>query len=414
MFSLVGPQADEVVEKLQAGAVVGAPYGSHTLLSFQGEGQGVGLGSGRGRRGSRSLHRTSSQRVAPPHPCGVGAHWCRHHARRACPRDAPPTPTPTHHSSHKHALHTTSYTSPSPPPPPPHTHTHTPPCLSALCRQARDCGGRRRPARPWLHLHRRRVGGGRRVEGADGPGEAPRQAAGGLQGSRPALEEHLAACPACLPACLTGGPCRGATAPFRPPHRLPPRGPCRRRVLSLPGPMCGRWRAWWRGAPPWAQSLQRSTPLWRPASTTPCPCRRAATLARRRLPRSEIASEQVFRNNFDDRKIKCFYHLPGSGARAAGRAAGLPRRRGAGSTAGAGGVQAARLEPAGCRQHGWSQRGAGLGGTVHACNARRPLPTHAEPGRGAIAPPQTVQPPLHPRAAAPLGLPCRRRRRFTT
>jgi hypothetical protein len=36
MFSLVGPQADEVLQRLQAGAICDAPYGSHTLLSFQG------------------------------------------------------------------------------------------------------------------------------------------------------------------------------------------------------------------------------------------------------------------------------------------------------------------------------------------------------------------------------------------
>ena len=37
MFSLVGPTADAVVQQLQAGALVDAPYGSHTLLSFAGE-----------------------------------------------------------------------------------------------------------------------------------------------------------------------------------------------------------------------------------------------------------------------------------------------------------------------------------------------------------------------------------------
>lgn len=34
MFSLLGPQADAVMQKLQAGAIVGAAHASHSLLSF--------------------------------------------------------------------------------------------------------------------------------------------------------------------------------------------------------------------------------------------------------------------------------------------------------------------------------------------------------------------------------------------
>lgn len=37
MFSLLGPQADEIMQQLQAGAIVGAPHGTHTLLSFGGK-----------------------------------------------------------------------------------------------------------------------------------------------------------------------------------------------------------------------------------------------------------------------------------------------------------------------------------------------------------------------------------------
>jgi len=36
MFSLLGPQADAVMQQLQAGALCDAPYGSHTVLSFSG------------------------------------------------------------------------------------------------------------------------------------------------------------------------------------------------------------------------------------------------------------------------------------------------------------------------------------------------------------------------------------------
>lgn len=36
MFSLLGPQADAIMQQLQAGSVCDAPYGTHTLLSFQG------------------------------------------------------------------------------------------------------------------------------------------------------------------------------------------------------------------------------------------------------------------------------------------------------------------------------------------------------------------------------------------
>ncbi|KAI3429808.1 hypothetical protein D9Q98_010121 [Chlorella vulgaris] len=46
MFSLVGPQADQVLQRLQAGAICDAPYGSHTLLSFQGKPVIVAVGGG--------------------------------------------------------------------------------------------------------------------------------------------------------------------------------------------------------------------------------------------------------------------------------------------------------------------------------------------------------------------------------
>ena len=36
MFSVLGPQADAVMQQLQAGGICGAPYGAHTLLSFRG------------------------------------------------------------------------------------------------------------------------------------------------------------------------------------------------------------------------------------------------------------------------------------------------------------------------------------------------------------------------------------------
>lgn len=36
MFSLLGPQADQIMQQLQAGAIVGAPHGTHTLLSLGG------------------------------------------------------------------------------------------------------------------------------------------------------------------------------------------------------------------------------------------------------------------------------------------------------------------------------------------------------------------------------------------
>ncbi len=36
MFSLLGPQADAVMQQLQAAGISGAPYGAHTLLSFRG------------------------------------------------------------------------------------------------------------------------------------------------------------------------------------------------------------------------------------------------------------------------------------------------------------------------------------------------------------------------------------------
>ncbi|KAI7836281.1 hypothetical protein COHA_009869 [Chlorella ohadii] len=37
MFSLLGPQADAVMQQLQAAGICGAPYGTHTLLSYQGK-----------------------------------------------------------------------------------------------------------------------------------------------------------------------------------------------------------------------------------------------------------------------------------------------------------------------------------------------------------------------------------------
>ena len=50
MFSLLGPQADAVMQQLQAGALADAPHGSHTLLSFAGgclAGWQLGLDMGR-------------------------------------------------------------------------------------------------------------------------------------------------------------------------------------------------------------------------------------------------------------------------------------------------------------------------------------------------------------------------------
>lgn len=41
MFSVMGPQADAVMQQLQAGGICGTPYGTHTLLSFRG-GHSVG------------------------------------------------------------------------------------------------------------------------------------------------------------------------------------------------------------------------------------------------------------------------------------------------------------------------------------------------------------------------------------
>ncbi|PRW61168.1 glycine cleavage system T [Chlorella sorokiniana] len=37
MFSVLGPQADAVMQQMQAGGICGAPYGTHTLLSFRGK-----------------------------------------------------------------------------------------------------------------------------------------------------------------------------------------------------------------------------------------------------------------------------------------------------------------------------------------------------------------------------------------
>lgn len=101
MFSILGPSADGLVQALQAGAIVGAPAGSHTLLSCQGAGCGCGL-----------------------------------HAALVCRRA---------HASPAHGG--ARCLSPS------HRHPPRRPPLAALRRQARDCRGGRRPARPRLHPH---------------------------------------------------------------------------------------------------------------------------------------------------------------------------------------------------------------------------------------------------------------------
>ena len=111
MFSLLGPQADAVMQQLQAAGIRGAPYGTHTLLSFRGV------------------------RQCPLHSLAL---CCS-----ACLLIFPGAPFVCEHPT-LDSIHSLLH-----------------------CRQAGDCHVGRRPARPWLHFHRRRVGGNRCVACTD-------------------------------------------------------------------------------------------------------------------------------------------------------------------------------------------------------------------------------------------------------
>ena len=145
MFSLLGPQADAVMQQLQAGGLADAPYGSHTLLSFAGgclRWAGAGLWTGRA-------------------------------AAAACPQALP---SQYFAPLQQHCALT-----------PPGSQMLGAAAAAAACRQAGDCGRRRRPAWAGLHLHRRRVCGGGCVAGAHRPG---------------AHTTHTCCMQACMQACL--------------------------------------------------------------------------------------------------------------------------------------------------------------------------------------------------------------------